>query len=154
MQNSELQLFQKVGIAQTGNYNYSEIANSFLSDGYTSSAGNTYFNSIWFVDGLAILADIGQGHTWTFLNGLKIINIKDKQLIYDEHFHCYRYNKMSMMLTITNQVSRIIVDSAFKQGLKIDPQEVFNKVQNFIREGFMKDQRYMLNYNSKKFLTA
>ncbi|PTN09291.1 hypothetical protein C8N47_105132 [Mangrovibacterium marinum] len=154
MQNKEIQLFQQVGIAKAGNYNYSEIANSFNSTGYTSLAGNTYFNSIWFVEGLAVLADIGIGHTWTFLNGLKIVNIQDKKLVFDSSYHCRYYSKHAVISTVVEKVTSLILESAAKGGLCLNPLHVEQKVRSIIVNGFAKDQRYMLNYNTQKFLKA
>ncbi|MFV0555305.1 MAG: hypothetical protein ACK5LR_11480 [Mangrovibacterium sp.] len=152
--NTELQLFQQAGLFKSGDYNYSEIANSFLSGGYTSAMGNTYFNSVWFVDGLAILANIGQGYAYTFLNGLKIINLADKEVVSYECYNCHYYSKDTVIADTVRQLAHSIIESAQKKGIRVNCNDVVQKVQSKIIDGFNSDQRYMLQANSQKFIKA
>ena len=67
--NNTLTLLKKNGLINS-NISYSSVANAFLSKGYTSTAGNTYFNSIRVAEGILIKEDVGQGYAHTFLNGI------------------------------------------------------------------------------------
>lgn len=51
---------------------YNEKHNIFLSDGYTSAAGNTYFQGIRLNDRLLVKYDFGQGYAYLFLNGIRL----------------------------------------------------------------------------------
>ena len=51
---------------------YNPEKNVYLTLGYTSAAGNTYFNAVRFSDRLAVYYDIGEGYAYTFLNGITI----------------------------------------------------------------------------------
>ncbi len=51
---------------------YNPDKNIFLTSGYTSAAGNTYFQGIRLSDRLAIVMNIGEGYAHTFLNGLQL----------------------------------------------------------------------------------
>lgn len=51
---------------------YNPEKNVYLTLGYTSSAGNTYYRTIRFSKRLAVYYHIGEGHTHTFLNGISI----------------------------------------------------------------------------------
>ena len=51
---------------------YNADRNMFLTAGYTSAAGNTYFQGIHLSNRLAIVFDIGVGYAYTFLNGMKL----------------------------------------------------------------------------------
>lgn len=51
---------------------YNAAKNIFLSKGYTSAAGNTYFQALRCSEQLAILFDVGEGYAHTFLNGIKL----------------------------------------------------------------------------------
>lgn len=46
--------------------------NVFLTQGYTSAAGNMYYRAIRLSDRLAVYYDLGQGYAYTFLNGIKL----------------------------------------------------------------------------------
>lgn len=51
---------------------YNPEKNVYLTLGYTSAAGNTYFKAVRFSDRLAIYYDIGIGRSITFLNGITL----------------------------------------------------------------------------------
>ena len=51
---------------------YNATKNVFLTQGYTSAAGNMYYRTIRISDRLAIYYDLGQGYKYTFLNGIKL----------------------------------------------------------------------------------
>lgn len=51
---------------------YNPKKNVYLTLGYTSAAGNTYFKAVRFSDRLAVHYDIGKGYAYTFLNGITI----------------------------------------------------------------------------------
>ena len=51
---------------------YNPERNMYLTLGYTSAAGNTYFKAVRFSDRLAVYYDIGQGYSYTFLNGITL----------------------------------------------------------------------------------
>ena len=51
---------------------YNPEKNVYLTLGYTSAAGNTYFRAIRFSKRLAVYYDIGQGFARTFLNGITL----------------------------------------------------------------------------------
>jgi hypothetical protein len=51
---------------------YNAEKNVFLTLGYTSGAGNTYYKAIRLSDRLAVYYDLGQGYAYTFLNGITL----------------------------------------------------------------------------------
>ncbi len=51
---------------------YNAAKNVFLSQGYTSAAGNTYYKAIRLSNRLMVYYDLGQGYARTFLNGIKL----------------------------------------------------------------------------------
>ena len=51
---------------------YNAEKNVYLTLGYTSPAGNTYFKAVRFSDRLAVHYDIGEGYAYTFLNGITL----------------------------------------------------------------------------------
>ena len=51
---------------------YNAERNLFLTTGYTSAAGNTYFRALRMSDRLAVYFEIGQGYAHTFLNGITL----------------------------------------------------------------------------------
>ncbi len=51
---------------------YNASKNVFLTQGYTSAAGNMYYRAIRLSNRLAVYYDLGQGYAYTFLNGIKL----------------------------------------------------------------------------------
>ena len=51
---------------------YNPEKNVYLTLGYTSAAGNTYYKAIRLSDRLAVYYHIGEGHTHSFLNGITL----------------------------------------------------------------------------------
>ncbi len=51
---------------------YNAEKNVYLTLGYTSAAGNTYFRAIRLSNRLAVYYDIGQGYSRSFLNGITL----------------------------------------------------------------------------------
>lgn len=51
---------------------YNPEKNVFLTMGYTSAAGNTYYRAIRCSDKLAVYYDLGEGYIHTFLNGITL----------------------------------------------------------------------------------
>jgi hypothetical protein len=79
-----LTLLNQFGLSNRVSYSYLNVANAFIGSGYISQAGNLYFNSLRLLDGIVIKEDVGQGYSRTFLNGLRIFDIK---LNNPEHRH-------------------------------------------------------------------
>lgn len=51
---------------------YNAARNMYLTQGYTSAAGNTYYQAIKASDKLIVAMQIGEGYYYTFLNGIKL----------------------------------------------------------------------------------
>ena len=51
---------------------YDAAKNIFLTMGYTSQAGNTYYRAIRLSKRLAVFFNIGEGYCHTFLNGITL----------------------------------------------------------------------------------
>ena len=51
---------------------YNAAKNVFLTMGFTSAAGNTYYKTVRLSNRLVVYYDLGQGYIHTFLNGIKL----------------------------------------------------------------------------------
>lgn len=51
---------------------YNVARNVFLTQGYTSNAGNTYYKAVRLSNRLVVYYELGQGYLHTFLNGIKL----------------------------------------------------------------------------------
>lgn len=80
-----------------GSITYNKHNNIYLTSGYTSNAGNFYYQGLRLSNRIALVYDIGQGYAHTFLNGIKIygFNGREKRLIASKEFYCNYYSESS-----------------------------------------------------------
>lgn len=131
---------------------YSAQANAFLTQAYVSAANNAYFNAIRFAEGIIIKEDVGQGHTHTFLNGLRIYHAASHTLLADRSYHCCFYSTH-----IVKEESRQLLVEALEKAVKstgasfnrAEAQQLINKV---ITEAFEKDQLKAAEQHSRQLL--
>ena len=74
---------------------YNAQNNIFLTNGYTSAAGNTYYQGIRVSDRIAVKYNIGEGYCHTFLNGIEVYGYDGSKarLIGSRCFSCYFFNE-------------------------------------------------------------
>lgn len=148
----EIALFQKFGLSTNSNFKYSEIANSFIGNGYTSYAGNTYFNEVRFMDGILIKEDVGHGYAHTFLNGVKVFDIKSKVLLCEKTYDTTFYSESLIKREVKDMLSNLLLDTSRKQGISLNMQDVNNHIERLINDAFSTDQRKMMLNQSKLYL--
>lgn len=149
---NEITLFQSFGLATPSNVTFSESMNAFVGAGYTSGAGNTYFNAARFAEGILIKEDIGEGWRHTFLNGVHIYDLKTRKLLTETVFPmCYGvlYNKEIVKSIATQLLASLLVKAATEQGYEMDIQEVKSKIRTILNRSFENNQIQELNKNIK-----
>jgi len=152
MSNS-LTLFKKFGLVNSG-INYSEVANAFLSTGYTSAAGNTYFNSFRFAEGILIKEDAAQEYARSFLNGIKIYSVKDKILLAEKHFHCVFYSKGTVKHHAKKMLLSVLKDAAANDGYHFDQKKANQIIDKVLTQAMNEDQRKIMVQQTQKYLSA
>ena len=91
---ANIEIFKKFGVSSVAsNVTYSASLNVFTGNGYTSAAGNNYFNAFRFAEGILIKEDVGVGYARTFLNGIRIFDLSSKTLLCERSYHCCYYDK-------------------------------------------------------------
>jgi hypothetical protein len=92
--------------------------NIFLSQGYTSQAGNTYYQGVRFSERIIITQQLGQGYCYTFLNGLRIFgfNGKEATLIAEKSFHCCIYDESFVKTQSENLIKEYLQSQAAMSG--------------------------------------
>lgn len=118
---------------------YNAAKNVFLSQGYTSAAGNMYYKAIRLSNRLLVYYDLGQGYAHTFLNGIKLFCFDGQkaQLIAQKYWGGYDYRifneqfaKDQSILLLCNFLSGQLK----AQGANVNTQEVFSFAYNMIEE--------------------
>jgi hypothetical protein len=141
---NEIALFRNFGLATPASISYSTPMNAFVGTGYTSMAGNTYFNAVRFADGILIKEDVGEGYAYTFLNGLKIYDLQTKKLLCEEYFNCHYYSKDTVKSDVKRMLKNLILDTARKEGHYISESEVNRRINEIIDRSFATNQVEMM----------
>ena len=110
---------------------YNAAKNIFLTQGYTSVAGNMYYKAIRISDRLAIYYDLGQGYKYTFLNGIKLFcwdGQKAKVIAQKYWGGCdYRvFNEQFAKEQSILMLSNFLAGQLKAQGAQVSNQEIFS----------------------------
>jgi hypothetical protein len=151
MSNS-IQLFQKFGLVNS-QVSYSEIANAFLTSGYVSGLGHTYFSSVRVAEGLLIKDNIGEAH-WgtTYLNHVSIYSVKDKVLIAEGNFHALPYSKERVKDIAKRLLLQTLKEAAADSNESLDENEANRIIDKVLNQAMNEDQRQLLIKQTQKYL--
>ncbi len=115
--NSKVALTQVASINRFTNKGatYNASTNTLIANGYTSNAGNTYFNALNMKGEIIIKQDVGIGYRHRFLNGVSIYVLANNKpvLIATENYHCKYYDNANT----TEIANRMLVE---KVGAYLD----------------------------------
>ena len=146
----EISLFSNSGLATPSSVTFSKSLNALVGTGYTSMAGNTYFNTLRLADGLLIKEDIGVGYVRTFLNGLHIYDFRTKTLLCEKNFSCHFYSRETAKSDAVNMLSDFLLKVASKENVIIDESEMLAKVHEMVEQAFFGDQMQEIHQNIKQ----
>ena len=107
-----ISLVEKALPAMSGSQvTYNSQNNIFLSSGYTSAAGNTYYQGIRLSDRIIINYDFGQGYAHLFLNGIRIYGYdgNQKQLISSRSYYSQCFSEQYAKSECQNMVKEYLV---------------------------------------------
>ena len=138
-------LFKDLGVSVSSNVTYSTSLNVFSSNGYTSAAGNTYFNSFRFADGILIKEDVGEGYAHTFLNGIRIFDLSTKTLLCERSYHCCFYNKSYVKTESIDMLRELVINAAKSDNMELSEGDVKLHVTRIVDEAFTTNQLDMMN---------
>lgn len=136
----EISLFSNFGLATPSSVTFSESLNALVGAGYTSMAGNTYFNTLRMADGILIKEDIGEGYAYAFLNGLHIYDLRSKTLLCERWFNCHYYSRDTAKQDAENMLSDMLLEAAAKENVTLNKSEMRTKVRDVVKRAFFSDQ--------------
>ncbi|MDP1621202.1 MAG: hypothetical protein Q8M08_02565 [Bacteroidales bacterium] len=126
---------------KTAELTFNAGKNIFLTQGYTSQAGNTYYQGVRFSDRIIITQQLGQGYYYTFLNGIRIFGFNGKEvtLIAEKSFHCCVYSESYVKSESENLIKDFLKSQAAISGSMVDIQQLDTFAQSLVAET-MKNQ--------------
>jgi hypothetical protein len=138
----EMILSKVVGLASQA-ITYSEQANAFLGKGCTSAARNHYFSAVRFAEGILIKEDLGIGHTYRFINAIRIYSTKDKTLIADKAFHNVQYSTDRLKALAANMLMQKLQESAAMEDCWFDETSAMSTIRGIVDDAYRMNQLEM-----------
>lgn len=118
---------------------YNPDKNVFLTQGYTSAAGNTYYQALRISDRLAVFMEMGDGYAHTFLNGLKLFcwDGKEAKLIGQRHWGGSNWVRFSEQFAKDQSVQMVkdFLEGQLKlQGQRVDERQLLDYSRSLVEE--------------------
>lgn len=118
---------------------YNAAKNIFLSQGYTSAAGNMYYRAVRLSNRLVVYYDLGQGYAHTFLNGIKLFAFDGQkaQLIAQKYWGGSDWRKFDEYFA--KEQSILMLKSFLEgqmrlQGAHVSDQEITSFARSMVEE--------------------
>ncbi len=121
---------------------YNEEHNIYLTKGYTSAAGNTYFQGARLSDRLIVKYNFGQGYYYLFLNGISLYCYDgyDTKLISSRGYYCQCWNEAFARNECLNMLKDFLVTQT-KMLRQSVPQNQLEELAKAMIELTMANQR-------------
>lgn len=145
----ELVLNKIMGLSSQA-FTYSSPANAFIGKGFTSAAGNHYFASMRFSEGIIIQEDFGIGWKYQFINAIRIFSTNDRTMIADATFHNEHYTKERVQALATNMLMEKLRESAKREGYWFDEAAAMVTVREIVADAFRVNQMEMAEKQLKR----
>ena len=115
---------------------YNEKKNILLTEGYTSAAGNTYFQGIRMSDRIVVSYQLGQGYCYLFLNGIRIYayNGRELQLIAQDFYHCNVFSEYSAKMQAMKLVKNYLSNQATLTGRSVKTEMIEDMALSLVNE--------------------
>jgi len=120
---------------------YNEKKNIILTEGYTSAAGNTYFQGIRMSDRIVVSYQLGQGYCYLFLNGIRIyaFNGKELQLIAQDFYNCNVFSEESAKQEAIKMVKSYLSNQVALTGKTVEQTMIEDMAASLVNDT-QKDQ--------------
>lgn len=118
---------------------YNPEKNVYLTLGYTSAAGNTYYNAIRFSNRLAVFYHIGEGYVHTFLNGITLFcwDGQNAKIIAQKFWGRYDWKCFSEQFAKEQSILMLndfLKGQAKALGVQVDEQQILTFSRDMIEE--------------------
>lgn len=115
---------------------YNAERNVYLTTGYTSQAGNTYFKAIRLSNRLAVYYNIGIGYCRTFLNGITLFafNGTKLELIGQKAFNCHFFSEQDAATQSVLMLKSYLEGQAKLMGATVSERQMLDFSRNLIEE--------------------
>lgn len=140
--NSLARLVEKSLPAMSGSrVSYNSKNNIFLTPGYTSAAGNTYYQGIRLSDRIIVKYNLGQGYMYLFLNGIQIYgyNGTSTTLLASRAYNCTCFSEAFAKRQCVDMVTEYLKGQMRLTGTQVSDLQLSQFADSLVGEA-MKNQ--------------
>lgn len=115
---------------------YCAAKGGYVTDGWTSAAGNTYGQFLFVSPQIAIVCDFGIGYAYTFVNGIKVLrfNGHSAELVDSRYYHCQFYNEGFIRRESEQMVAEFLKGQLLLSGAHVSQGDVNEWASRLIGE--------------------
>ena len=116
---------------------WNESQHMFITDQYTSAAGNTYYLGVRFSDRFVTILHIGLYHNWTYINEVEVyaFDEHERRLIGKTTIDQY-YNEDIVRSTTENLLQNYIEGQMRLNGSSIDHEKLKTQVKELVDKSY------------------
>lgn len=116
---------------------WNESQHMFITDQYTSAAGNTYYLGVRFSDRFVTILHIGLYHNWTYINEVEVyvFDYQEPQLVGKtkiDHF----YDENRIRATTEDLLSSYIKSQMKLNGTSVDERQIASQVKELVEKSY------------------
>ena len=116
---------------------WNESQHMFITDQYTSAAGNTYYLGVRFSDRFVIILHIGLYHSWTYINDVEVYAFDERErILIGKTTVDQFYNEEIVRSTIEILLQNYIEGQMKLNGISIDYKELKNQVKGLVDNSY------------------
>lgn len=126
--------------------NYNAEKNIFFTNGYTSLAGNTYYQGIRLSNRIVVKLDLGEGYLYTFLNGVQVYGFNgcNTRLIGSRSYNGYIYSDSNAKQEAAEIVCDYLMAQSKMLGASINRPELQQFATTLVNETYIQTKRIAL----------
>lgn len=115
---------------------YCKEHNIYVSQGYTSVAGNTYYQGLRLSDRLIVMYEFGQGWAHLFLNGIRLYcyDGREKKLISAKKFNCQYFNEVFARSQCVQMLREFLETQAKILGAIVQPSQLNSVSESMVQD--------------------
>ena len=115
---------------------YNAERNLYLTTGYTSAAGNTYFRAIRVSPRLVVSYNIGEGWAYTFLNGITIYcwDGQKPRMVAHRDYYCNYFSEASARDQAVAMLKEYLAGQAKILGQGVPETQLFDFARQLVDE--------------------
>ena len=125
------------GNPRVNNPIWNESQHMFITNQYTSAAGNTYYLGIRFTDRFVTILHIGLYHNWTYINEVEVYAFDEQERILVGKTSIDQYYDEELVRSTTENLLQDYIEGQMKlNGITINHEQIRCQVKELVQKSY------------------